>query len=125
MLVPLRALMDRATFDEDASDDSSRVIAVHGELDLRSVAELRRRLQRAFAGGPPRLLIDLTGVSHIDSTGLAELISAHQRVMEMHGRLVLVISSRPIRRTFEIRGVVNMFAIAETRDAALATLAGA
>src|SRR3954452_55134 len=117
--------MDRATFADEASDDSSQVIAVRGELDLRSVSELRRRIQRAFAGGPPRLCIDLTGVSHIDSTGLAELISAHQRAMEMHGRLVLVISSPAIRRTFEIRGVVNMFAIAATRDAARAALAQA
>jgi anti-sigma B factor antagonist len=114
--------MDRATFDDEASDDSSQVIAVQGELDLRSVGELRRRIQRAFASGPPRLCIDLTGASHIDSTGLAELISAHQRAMEMHGRLVLVISSTSIRRTFEIRGVVNMFAIADTREAARVTL---
>ena len=115
--------MDRAIFDDEASDHSTQVIAVRGELDLRSVGELRRRIQRAFAEGPPRLLIDLTGVSHIDSTGLAELISAHQRAMEAHGRLVLVISSPAIRRTFEIRGVVNMFAISDTRDAARATLA--
>jgi anti-anti-sigma factor len=116
--------MDRATFDDETSD-SNQLIAVHGELDLRSVSELRRRIQRAFADGPPRLCIDLSAVSHIDSTGLAELISAHQRAMEMHGRLVLVISSPAIRRTFEIRGVANMFAIAGTRDAARAALAKA
>jgi anti-sigma B factor antagonist len=115
--------MDRATFDDEVSGDSGQVIAVHGELDLRSVGELRRRIQKAFAAGPPRLCIDLTGTSHIDSTGLAELISAHQRAMEMHGRLVLVISSPAIRRTFEIRGVVNMFAIVGTREAARTTLA--
>ena len=116
--------MDPTTFDDEASD-SSQLIAMRGELDLRSVSELRRRIQRAFAEGPPRLCIDLTAVSHIDSTGLAELISAHQRAMEMHGRLVLVISSTAIRRTFEIRGVVNLFAIADSRDAAQATLAEA
>jgi|1186.fasta_scaffold828441_2 anti-sigma B factor antagonist len=117
--------MDRATFDDEAYDHSGRIIAVRGELDVKSVGELRRRIQRAFAAGPPRLLIDLTGVSHIDSTGLAELISAHQRAMEMHGRLVLVIESAAIRRTFEIRGVVNMFAITDTRDAGRAALAQA
>jgi anti-sigma B factor antagonist len=115
--------MDDIRFDDEGSGSSSQVLAVHGELDLTNVVALRRRIQAAFADGPPRLVLDLSGVSHLDSTGLAELISAHQRAMEMHGRLVLVITSPSIRRTFEIRGVANLFAIADSREAAQASVA--
>jgi anti-sigma B factor antagonist len=110
--------MDPATFDDEAFGASTQLLAVSGELDLTNVGELRRRIERAFATGPPRLVIDLSGLTHMDSTGLAELISAHQRAQELHGRLVLVVTSRTIRRTFEIRGVANLFAITESRDAA-------
>ena len=120
---PYEPVMDRTTFDDEPSEPSPQVLAVRGELDLTNIADLRRRIEAAFATGPPQLVIDLSQVSHIDSTGLAELISTHQRAMEMQGRMVLVVSSPSIRRTFEIRGVVNLFAIADSRDAARATLA--
>jgi anti-sigma B factor antagonist len=115
--------MDRAQFTAEAWDAPAQLLAVSGELDLTSVRDLRRRLDRAFAEGDPYLVVDLSGVTHMDSTGLAELISAHQRAMEMEGRLILVVPSPTIRRTFEIRGVVNLFTIAESRDGARELLA--
>lgn len=110
--------MDSAHFNDEAWDASSRLLVVSGELDLTSVRALRQRLDTAFAAGPPRLVVDLTRVTHMDSTGLAELISAHQRAMELEGRLILVVSTSPIRRTLEIRGVVNLFTVVDSRDGA-------
>ena len=115
--------MDDAQFDDEALDGSTHLLAVHGELDLATVGELRRRIAAAFGTGAQQLVIDLSRVTHMDSTGLAELISAHQRAMELRGRLILVVTSASIRRTLEIRGVVNLFTIAESRDDALAALA--
>jgi anti-sigma B factor antagonist len=115
--------MNGAEFTDEALDASTQLLAVNGELDVTSVGELRSRIQTAFAGGSPQLVLDLSGVTHMDSTGLAELISAHQRAMDLRGRLVLVVTSSPIRRTFEIRGVVNLFTIVDSRDGARAALA--
>jgi anti-anti-sigma factor len=115
--------MDDAQFRDEALDASTHILAVSGELDLNSVDHLRRRIEAAFAGGPPQLVIDLSAVTHMDSTGLAELISAHQRAMELHGRLVLLVTSPPIRRTLEIRGVSSIFTIVDSRDGARAALA--
>ena len=110
--------MDGARFDDEALDASTQLLTVVGELDLSSVGKLRRQIESAFANGPPQLVIDLSGVTHMDSTGLAELISAHQRAMELEGRLILVVSSAPIRRTLQIRGVVSLFTVVESRDGA-------
>jgi anti-sigma B factor antagonist len=115
--------MDGARIEDEAWDASGQLLAVSGELGLTTVSELRRRLETAFATGSPRIVIDLSGVTHMDSTGLAELISAHQRAMELEGRLVLVVTSLPIRRTLEIRGVVNLFTVVESRDRARDALA--
>ena len=115
--------MDDAQFDDEALDGSTHLLAVHGELDLATVGELRRRIAAAFGTGAQQLVIDLSRVTHMDSTGLAELISAHQRAMDLRGRLVLVVTSAPILRTFEIRGVANLFTIVDSRVGARELLA--
>ena len=115
--------MDGARIEDEAWDASGQLLAVNGELDLTTVQDLRRRFELAFAAGAPRIVVDLSGVTHLDSTGLAELISAHQRTMELQGRLILVVTSMPIRRTLEIRGVANLFNIVDSRDHARDALA--
>ena len=115
--------MDGAHFDDEALDASTQLLAVAGELDLATVGDLRRRIEAAYATGAPQLVIDLAHVTHMDSTGLAELISAHQRAMELRGRLVLVVTSAAILRTLEIRGVVNLFTVVDSRVGARELLA--
>ena len=103
-------------------DDATEIVALTGELDLTNVGALRRRVQAALSNGRPYLVIDLAEVTHMDSTGLAELIAAHQRAAEVRGGLVLVVTSPAIRRTLEIRGVSNLFTLVETADEARAVL---
>src|SRR3954454_6308493 len=115
--------MDGAQFEDEVLDASTQLLAVSGELDLATVGDLRRRIQTAFATGPAQLVIDLSGVTHMDSTVLAELISGHQRAMDLRGRLVLVVTAAPILRTLEIRGVVNLFTVVDSRTDARDLLA--
>ena len=115
--------MARVSFDDENLDGGGHVVAVTGELDLASVGELRRRVDRALADGRPRLVVDLTATTHLDSSALAELLSAHQRAAGLRGGLALVVTSASIRRILEIRGVDGLFTIAATRDAARAALA--
>jgi anti-anti-sigma factor len=111
--------MAPASFDDASYDDGVHIVAVAGELDLSNVAELRRRADGALANGPPRLVIDLGEVTHIDSSGLAELLAIHQRARDLSGALALVVTSASIRRTLQIRGVDSLFTLAETRDDAV------
>src|SRR4051812_5183176 len=110
--------MDSPRIDDEAWDASAQLITLSGELDLASVRYLRQRVEAAFAEGPPQLVVDLSAVTHMDSTGLAELISAHQRAMDLQGKLVLVVTSAAIRRTLEIRGVVGLFTVVDSRAGA-------
>jgi anti-anti-sigma factor len=115
--------MGPASFDHEMLDGDVHLLVATGELDARSAGALRRRLDAALANGrPPRIVADLSGITHMDSSGLAALLTAHQRAADLRGGLALVITSEPIRRTLQVRGVDALFAIVWTREEALAAL---
>jgi anti-anti-sigma factor len=114
--------MAPATFDDASYDGDVHLVAVTGELDLSNAGELRRRAANALHDDNPRLVIDLAEVTHIDSTGLAELLDLHQRARDLHGALALVVTAPAIQRTLQIRGVDSLFTLAATREDACAAL---
>ena len=61
-----------------ARDDrpSGTVLAVQGDLDIATVKTLRTEVDGALGGTPPRLLLDLSAATFIDSTGCRELVRA-------------------------------------------------
>jgi anti-anti-sigma factor len=114
--------MSAAAFDAKSLDEYIQLIAVEGELDLSSSSELRRRVEVALRQGRNCIVLDLSEVTHMDSTGLASLIAAHQLTSERRGRLALVITSEPVRRTVEVRGLDRLFTITPTREDGLAAV---
>jgi anti-sigma B factor antagonist len=115
--------MGGAGFEVESIAEDVELVAVSGELDLSNAFELRRQVEASLRSRHSAVLVDLSGVKHMDSTGLAALIDAHQAVQERRGRLALVIGSEPVRRTIEVRGLDRLFRIFATRDEALAGLA--
>jgi anti-sigma B factor antagonist len=114
--------MSAAAFDAQSLDEYIQLIVVEGELDLSSSSELRRRVEAALREGRNCVVIDLSDVTHMDSTGLASLIAAHQLTAEKRGRLALVITSEPVRRTVEVRGLDRLFTITPTREEGIAAV---
>ena len=114
--------MAHADLEDENLDETTSLVAISGELDGTTTTELRRRVDAALAGGRTKIVIDLTGLTHMDSSGLAELISCHQRAQGLQGGLALVVPAAPIRRTLEIRGVNHLFTVVESRADALAAL---
>jgi anti-sigma B factor antagonist len=114
--------MSAAAFDAESLDEYIQLIVVEGELDLSSSSELRRRVEAALREGRNCVVLDLSDVTHMDSTGLASLIAAHQLTAEKRGRLALVITSEPVRRTVEVRGLDRLFTITPTREEGIAAV---
>jgi anti-sigma B factor antagonist len=85
------------------------VLACSGELDMASAPALERELLDAESAGPARIVVDLSGVEFMDSTGLHLLLSAHKRSLERHHKLSLVRGPRPVHRVFELTGTVDAF----------------
>ena len=91
------------------------ILRLDGEVDLHRAPEIRAALAPLLAQKTPRLLVDMTAVSYIDSSGLALLIETLQRVLGYGGKFAVFGLSRGLprpglphlpRRSRRARGVV-------------------
>jgi anti-anti-sigma factor len=92
-----------------ASAADATVLALSGELDIASAPALERALDEFGASIPRRLVIDLTDVTFMDSTGLRALLLARQRTEDVDHELVLRPGPRQVQRVFELSGTLERF----------------
>ena len=101
-----------------------RTISVRGELDLSTAPDLEGPLEEALESGEGSVLIDLSQCEFIDSTGIALIVRAWQRLNSGENGRALVICSQndQVRRVLEITGLELSIPVHTTRDEALAAL---
>jgi anti-sigma B factor antagonist len=107
---------------DESLDDSTHLIAVAGEVHVSTAPEFSERLNDAIATGKTGVVIDMTDVAFIDSTGLSVLLNALRRVTRQHGALSLAVSNPTVLRLFEITRLDTTFDISPTREEAIARL---
>jgi anti-anti-sigma factor len=103
------------------------VLSVSGELDLGTAPQLEQPLEEALAADGS-LLIDLSACEFIDSTGIALLVRAWQRLdgesaQAGGGRFALCGLNDQVRRLLELSGLASSLSIHPGRDEAIASLA--
>lgn len=94
------------------------VITVSGELDIHTAPDLTEVLSPAIAAGQP-VIVDLTDVTFMDSSGLSVFVTALKRAREAGTTLVLVVSEPRVMRVFSITGIDTLIDIHATLDSAL------
>ena len=87
------------------------VFKLRGSLDLATAPTVRAALADATEKGGHDLIVDLTALEFLDSTGLGVLIGAHRRAAEHGGSFRLVVSEGPISRLLNITGLIAVFAV--------------
>lgn len=87
---------------ETQQRDGLAHVVLRGELDLSTVSKVQEELQRVEADAPPVLVLDLSKLTFLDSTGLRCLVTADQRARDADRRLVLVRGPDPVQRVFSI-----------------------
>ncbi|MCU0301054.1 MAG: STAS domain-containing protein [Candidatus Nanopelagicales bacterium] len=95
------------------------VLAASGEVDVYTAPDLDRALGETLAEGRAHLVIDLSGVSFLDSTGLGVLVKGLKGAREADGWLRLVVTSERIRKIFDITGLDAAMPLFDTVDDAL------
>lgn len=112
----------RALFADKPTPMSStpRTLAIAGELDLNRVPVVREQLAALISGKAPRILLDLTGLTYIDSSGLALFIESLQRMQSYGGKLALFGLSDTVRHILEIARLDQIFEIHPDAQSALA-----
>jgi len=100
--------------------DRPNVLPLEGEIDLHVSTNIAAALQTMIEKKPKRLVVDLAGVSYIDSSGLATLIEAMQNTQEYGGVFALAALQESVRTIFEIARLDQVFRIYPDVNAALA-----
>lgn len=95
------------------------VVHVAGEIDVYTAPTLREELASLADAGRTDLVVDLTEVSFMDSTGLGVLVGALKRVRTTGGDLRLVIDQEKVLKVFRITALTQVFEIHATLDEAL------
>jgi anti-sigma B factor antagonist len=109
--------------ETQAAADGVRAVVVTGELDQATLPELQRALDEVIDAGSGALLVDLSDCSFIDSSGLAALVSARERVTgaDNRGFAVCCVSAQ-VLRLLEITGLDQAMGVVATREEALGAL---
>jgi anti-sigma B factor antagonist len=90
-------------------DDCGIVLALSGELDISTVPALEQRLSEVNGAHGARLLVDLSELQFIDSTGIAAIIRAQASADERGYKLTLRRGTSQIQRLFDITGISERF----------------
>ena len=103
---------DELTIDLKTEEGGGLLIfKLRGSLDLATSPTVRAALTDATEKGKRELVVDLTQLEFLDSTGLGALIGAHRRATEHGGSLRLIVSDGPISRLLTITGLIRVFAV--------------
>jgi anti-sigma B factor antagonist len=94
-------------------DGVVQTICVEGELDLATAERLERELTRVEATDVLSIILDLSGLTFIDSTGVRLLLFAHARSRADSDRLVLLRGPAAVQRVFELTGILDRLPFAD------------
>lgn len=105
----------------EARDDLT-LVTLGGELDIYTVGSFRQDLDQLDPASS-LLVIDLTDVTLLDSSGLGALVSLLNRARAGQGQLGLICPHRRLRRVFEITGLRRAFVFGDDLDTVRAAVA--
>jgi anti-sigma B factor antagonist len=90
------------------------LVTLAGEIDMSTVARLSAAVSELLNPAPPRVILDLGGVTFCDSQGLGTLVVLSRRTALAHSVLVLINVGDFLLRVLEITGLRNALMIQET-----------
>jgi anti-sigma B factor antagonist len=103
-----------------AQNNRPQVLPLEGEIDLHVSPRVSASLSALIEEKPKKLVVDLSKVTYIDSSGLAVLIEGMQNVEAYGGKFALAGLQEKVRPIFEIARLDQVFRIFPDADAALA-----
>ncbi|MBD8870912.1 STAS domain-containing protein [Nocardioides donggukensis] len=110
--------MDLTLVTRDA--DGVTIVAVEGEIDVYTAPKLRDKISDLVGAGVYDLIIDMSGVEFLDSTGLGVLVGGLKKVRAHNGSLQLICNQDRLLKIFRITGLAKVFTIHDSPEAAAA-----
>jgi anti-sigma B factor antagonist len=104
--------------------DSTDLVSVSGELDMASALGLAGPLTDIANDGDTSVVVDLTDLLFMDSTGMSVLLNARRRLTRQGRGMLVVCPTGPVLRVFELTSMVETLRVHPSREAAMAALDG-
>jgi anti-anti-sigma factor len=108
------------SIDDELLESGTRVLTVRGELDLATGPVLGQRIRRPlFWSDVATLLVDLTEVSLIDSSGTRALVLSYAHAQALDRKVLFVCPEGNVLRRLHAYGLDQRLPLYESKDAAL------
>lgn len=101
------------------ADNGATVVAPTGRLDVAGAPALKDAISELLKDGPQRVVIDMEGVSFVDSTGLGSVIAALKQIRGTQGELRLAAPNQQVRVVLELTTLDRVFPYYATVEEAL------
>ena len=92
------------------------VLQVAGRLDTNTISVLEKALMRAMATGAKSVVLDMSQVGYVSSSGLRVLLAARREARERKGNVVLCALTPQVRDVFDMVGFTSLFDIRESLE---------
>jgi anti-sigma B factor antagonist len=99
--------------------DDIVICRVSGEITFSTSPDLRTRLMAAIDGGAKKVVINLSGVGYVDSSGMATLVELLQKIKSLEGDLKLAEAPDKIIEILDMVRLKDIFDFEETEDKAI------
>lgn len=109
---------------EITTEGAVRVVHLHGPVDVSRAMDLRELLGAQIDGPDARVLLDLTDVPLIDSSGIGILVTAHRRADSQGARFAVAGAAGTVARVFEMTRTNKLLSLFDTVDEGVAALGG-
>lgn len=97
--------------EESVCADRETTLKVTGEIDVYTAPQLKEKLLASCSQEEWKVVVDLSGVTYMDSTGLGVFIGAYKTCQSVGGSLHLVGLTPRVARLFNITGVDELITI--------------
>ncbi|GAB2513011.1 STAS domain-containing protein [Nocardiopsis aegyptia] len=103
-------------------ESHSVIVAIVGELDIATAADLQEHIQSAIEDHGPWLILDLSELDFMDSSGLNVVINAYRTVRELHGSLALAALNERVTKVVRLVGLHRQVPVHQTVATAVAAM---
>jgi anti-sigma B factor antagonist len=104
---------------ESTLRDGATVLFLRGEIDVYTAPRLRQSIVDLVEAGTPHIVVDMSRVDFLDSTGLGVLVEGLKRIRSREGTLSIIATQEKIRKIFDITGLNKAFPIYRSVEDAL------
>jgi anti-sigma B factor antagonist len=105
--------------DVSAAEGDVPVVVLRGELDFDEAPTFGRVLEELLAEGEHEVVVDLSDLTFIDSSGISVLVGAARAAAAEQGTLVVAAPRRQVQRVFDIVSLSDLVAVEPSLESAL------